>query len=93
MADNDTSELPTPRIEVFEYLGYNGGFARERIPLFKCVVIGANGTRRPSNPNTWHGYSDPQYAQRDAQEWSEFTDWPVFDLGRRSDRDDPVKTR
>lgn len=93
MTANEASELPTPRIEVFEYLGYNGGFARVRIPLFKCVVVGANGVRRLSNPNTWHGYSDREYAQRDAIEWAEFTAWPVFDLGRQETRDDPVKQR
>lgn len=90
-AEQGEAELPTPRIEIFEYRGYNGGFATKRVLLHRCELIGANGERRHSRSDSWHGYSTKEHCTKDANEWSAFTGWLVFDLGRLESRDDPIK--
>lgn len=84
-------DLPVPRIEVFQYLGYNGGFARERQLLWYCNIIGVNGEKRHPDQNTWHGNSERKYADRSANDWRTFTGWPVIDRGRVKAFDDPIK--
>lgn len=82
---------PIPRVEVYQYLGYNGGFARERILLWVCDVIGVSGERRRACAASWHGNPDKVYALRHAAEKHAFNGWPVFDIGRQEQRDDKPK--
>lgn len=78
-------------IEVYQYLGYNGGFARERTLLWKAEIVNAKGARRNCDDNSWHGHPDKKYPMRDAEWWSDFLGWPIVDLGRIRERDDPPK--
>ena len=81
--------LPIPRIEVSQYNGYNGGFAVQRKLLYRCDIIGVNGTRE--HVGGMHGHTDAQYAERDAALGQERTGWPIFNLGRQEARDDPPR--
>jgi len=74
---NDT--LPIPRIEVLQYNGYNGGFAIQRVLLWRCDVINASGIREVDI----EGNTNKRYAVMDADIWKKRTLWPVFDVGRQ----------
>ena len=86
-------KLPVPRIEVLQYNGYNGSFARERTLLWKCVIVNASGRREHGGDwmSEGHGYVDRRYAEQDAQTWRARTLWPVFNLGRQPQHDDTPK--
>lgn len=76
------------RIEVFQYLGYHGSFARERRLLWKCEAVGLDGERREAD---WHGNPKKKYANQEAKGWHEFTGWPIVELGRNTSKDDELK--
>lgn len=79
------------RIEVFQYLGYNGGFARERRLLWKAEIVNFKGERRNCDKNSWHGYPEKTHPLKEAEWWSGFLGWPIVDLGRVEGRDDSPK--
>jgi len=80
-------------IYVVQYLGYNGGFARYRQPLWKCVVVGANKEERfgGSWMSEGTGTIEKAYATAAAKSWSGFTGWPIVDLGRDEAYDEEVR--
>ncbi len=92
-SDMETDNLPTPRIEVIQYNGFNGGFARERTLLWKCVIVNASGKREFGGDwmSDGLGYLDKKYAEQDAEKWRVRTLWPVFDLGRQPQHDEVPK--
>lgn len=59
-------------IEVMSYRGKNGGYAKVHIPLWIARIVGTDGTKRPIDQSTWHGYSDEAAAMRLAESWSRF---------------------
>ena len=75
------SKSPNPRIEVYEYFAYNGGFARKRTLLWHFRMYGVNGERW-TDPSGWNGHQDKSFAVQHAKHWAAFTGWPVVDLGR-----------
>lgn len=79
------------RIELFQYLGYNGGRASKRELLWKAEIVNAKGERRNCDDGSWHGSPNKEYPVRGAQWWSDFLGWPVVDLGRVEERDDKPK--
>lgn len=85
-----TDELPVPRIEVYQYLGYHGTFARERKLLWRCDIVNFSGKREFAGSWMSEGYGtlEKDYAEQYAAEWKDRTGWPVFDLGRQEARDD-----
>lgn len=97
MTTNETQRieksLAFPRIEIFQYEAFNGTFARERSLLWNCEIVGANGRRRNCEDQMigWRGHTCKAHAERYAKIWSEFTGWPIVDLGRAENRDDPEK--
>jgi hypothetical protein len=82
--------LKRETIYVYQYNGYNGGFAQRRSLLWRCTLIGANGEKKFGgswmSENT--GNVSRHYAERDAAQWAEFLGWPVVDLGRYESFDD-----
>lgn len=72
----EVSSLPTPRIEVVEFMGKNGGFAIHKQRMYKCVAVGVSGKRES------YGYPDQKYATEEANDWRAFTSWPVFFVKR-----------
>lgn len=89
----ETDNLPVPRIEVLQYNGFNGGFARERILLWKCVIVNASGQREfgGDRMSEGHGNVAKKYAEQDAEKWRVRTLWPAFDLGRQPQHDEAPK--
>jgi hypothetical protein len=85
--------MKTKTIYIYQYNGYNGGFARERTLLWTCVLVGANGEKRSGGHwmNEGIGNVDKQYAIDAAKNWSKFLDWPVVDLGRADEFDDVLR--
>jgi len=77
-------QLPVPRIEIYQILGYNGGFAITRILLWRCDIVNASGKRETGSLRS----IEKIYAKEAANEWKERTHWPVFDLGRQESYDD-----
>lgn len=71
-------------IYVYQYSGYNGGFARKQTLMWKCILVGVNGDKMfgGSWMSEGSGYADKLYADRDAERWSTFLGWPVVQLGR-----------
>lgn len=58
-------------IEVIKFIGKNGAFASGNTEQYRTELVGANGKRR--NINDWRsegGYSEKQYADRDAKAWA-----------------------
>lgn len=86
----ETENLPVPRIEILQYNGFNGGLARERTLLWKCVIVNASGQREFAGDwaSEGHGTLDKKYAERHAEKWRVRTLWPVFDLGRQHQHDE-----
>lgn len=89
----DKAIKPGPRVEVFQYLVYNGGFARERTLLWAYTLVGVDGRRRVDGWNQfdWQGHRDKKFAQRHADDWGAFTGWPVVDRGRVKELDEPLR--
>lgn len=85
--------LQNKTIYVFQYAGYNGGFARTRSLMWKCLLVGVDGARRHGGDwmSEGYGYKDKQYADKDASDWATFLGWPIVNLGRCEDFDDRVK--
>jgi hypothetical protein len=85
-----TETLPIPRIEILQYYGFNGGFARSRTLLWKCVIVNASGQREFGGDwmSGGRGYPVKEYAEQDAEKWRKRTLWPVFDLGRQPKHDE-----
>ena len=79
-----------PRIEIYQYYGKFGGFDFAGRLLWKCDVVGVDGSRRGGGD--WmaggHGNPDRKYAQQQAESWATFTGWPVVDLGRVTNHDE-----
>lgn len=86
MENASVSESARGHIEVFQYLGYNGGFAHKRTLLWLCRVVGVNGKPFPDATN-WKGCADPIYAESHAKDWESLTGWPVVNLGRHPEYD------
>ena len=80
-----------PHIQIYQYLAYNGGFAKERTLLWNCDVIGVNGERRNWKQDGWAGHEDKQYAVKRATDASIFTGWPIVEAGRVEALDQPPK--
>ena len=78
------SKLKKKTVYVYQYAGYNGSYARSKTLMWVCVVIGTNGKKMHGGDwmSEGNGYVDKQYADRDAAKWSEFTGWPLVQLGR-----------
>lgn len=94
-ADQDPLDrgLPIPRIEVYQYLGYSIGFTGERSLLWKCEIVNASGEREFGGPWVSEGLGslNKKRAERDAVTWQRRTAWPIFDLGRQEQHDEPPK--
>lgn len=87
-----STELPVPRIEVYQRLAYNGGFAVTRKLLWHTRLIGVNGQPRTVDQmQWWSGSEDRQYADGAALDWHEFSGWPIVDLGRAENLDQPAR--
>jgi hypothetical protein len=86
-------DLEPKTIYVYQYNGYNGGFARKRTLLWRCTLIGANGEKKFGGDwmSEGSGNSDKKYAEQDAKRWSNFLAWPVIDLGRNESFDEIVR--
>ena len=87
---NMRKKLKKKTIYLYQYNGYNGGFAQRRILLWRCTLVGANGEKEfgGSWMSEGTGNVNKEYAERDAARWAEFLGWPVVDLGRSEDFDD-----
>lgn len=88
-----TQALKKKTVYLYQYNGYNGGFAQRRELLWRCTLVGANGEKRFGGD--WmcegHGNASKQYAEQDAKRWSTFLGWPTVDLGRAEIFDDPPR--
>lgn len=83
-------KLKKKTIYVYQYNGYNGGYATSRILLWRCTLVGVDGEQMfgGSWMSEGHGNTHKQYAERDAARWAKFLGWPVVDLGRATLFDD-----
>lgn len=86
-------KLKKNTIYVYQYNGYNGGFAQKRTLLWRCTLVGANKEERTGGDfmSEGHGYQNKRYADRDAADWAEFLGWPIVELGRCEHFDDEPK--
>ena len=77
-------------IYIYQYKGYNGGFAISRRLLWRCTLIGVDGQKKFGG--SWMseniGNKSKEYAERDAAQWSKFLGWPTVDLGRYEEFDE-----
>lgn len=87
-------EQSSPRIEVLQYLGYNGEYAQKRELLWRCDIVGVSGERERGGKwmDDARGHPDKKYALQDAATWHKRTGWKVLDWGRCSDQDEEAET-
>lgn len=62
---------PAPYIEVMQYRGKNGGFARVHETLFLARIVGVNGRKVNCDQSSWHGHTIRHYADEAAETWAE----------------------
>jgi hypothetical protein len=59
-------------IKIVKYQGKRGGFATQETTLYRVDVKGEDNSIRYGNH-----YTEEHYATKEANEWQDFTGWPV----------------
>ena len=79
-------------IVIYQFNGHHNVFDKERQLLWRCEAVGVNGRKWSSDIRGWIGSPKKSVAEKDAKRWSEFTGWPIVDLGRATKYDQKAKS-
>lgn len=66
------AQVPELHVEIVRYTGKNGGYARVHVEMWIARLVSPTGRRRLCKPESWHGHTDPRYAQHAAEDWAGF---------------------